>query len=134
MEHTPSDVAFDALYENPGSENRWLTLSLEGVEANRSAIGSRINVVVTTPEGQRSIRATVGTGGSFGSSSLRQELGLGRATTVERVEIRWAGSGLEQTIEGLDLDSAYRVQEGRPAEPLAGSGASRHDTSRQPAN
>ncbi len=40
------DKAFSALYENPGNSNHWITLSLEGVRSNRSAIGARVTVEV----------------------------------------------------------------------------------------
>ncbi|HXI51305.1 MAG TPA: VCBS repeat-containing protein, partial [Candidatus Saccharimonadales bacterium] len=38
----------NALFENQGTTNHWLTLKLEGVRANRSAIGARIKVTVVT--------------------------------------------------------------------------------------
>jgi len=44
---------------------------------NRAAVGARIKVSVTTPSGDRDIYSTVGSGGSFGASSLQQEIGLG---------------------------------------------------------
>ncbi len=74
--------------------------------------------MVETGDEPRDVFATVGTGGSFGSSSLRQEIGLGNATTIERVEILWAGSRLEQVVTDLELDRAYRVVEGRAPEIL----------------
>lgn len=38
------DPYHHTLYQNPGSTNHWLTLKLEGVRSNRSAIGARIKV------------------------------------------------------------------------------------------
>lgn len=106
------DWYYDALYENPGQAGHWITLRLEGRAANRAAIGSRIRVDVEGAEGPRSIYATVGSGGSFGASSLQAEIGLGDAETIRSVEVRWAGSGLRETFEGLVLDRVYRIQEG----------------------
>src|SRR5262249_20660034 len=74
------DTAYDVLYENPGFENHWITLKLEGVRSNRSAIGARIKVLTTEEGKDRTTYRTVGTGGSFGANPLRQEIGLGRAT------------------------------------------------------
>ena len=54
------------------------------------------------------------TGGSFGSSPLRREIGLGDATTVEHVEVTWPATGERQLFDGLHLDSAYRLCEGNP--------------------
>ncbi len=105
----------NVLYENPGSGNHWLTLRLEGVRSNRSAIGARIHVEVETPAGPRSIYRTVGSGGSFGASPLRQEIGLGRASAIRMVTIGWPASGTTQTLNGLELDRFYEVKEGEPA-------------------
>ncbi len=106
------DKFANALFENPGSGNRWLTVELQGRNANRSAIGARIRVDVVENGAKRSIRRAVTTGGSFGSNPLRQTIGLGRATAIERLEIRWPGSRTVQTIEGLALDRFVRVVEG----------------------
>jgi hypothetical protein len=54
----------------------------------------------------------VNSGGSFGSNPLRQEIGLGDATAVEVVEIRWPGSDLGQSVRGLELDQTYEIREG----------------------
>ena len=42
----PGDKYSDALFENPGFDNRWLTIRLEGRISNRSVIGARIHVRV----------------------------------------------------------------------------------------
>ena len=51
-------------------------------------------------------------GGSFGSSPLTQEIGLGRATAIERVEVWWPTTGLTNRYSHLDLDHAYLLTEG----------------------
>jgi hypothetical protein len=111
----------NALFLNPGHGKRWLTLELQGVSANRSAIGARITVEVDTPAGPRSIHHLVGSGGSFGASSLRAEIGLNDATALRGIEIRWPGSGAVDrlTTEDLALDGAYRVSEGGAVEAMA---------------
>ena len=110
------DVYRNALLENPGHGNHWITLMLQGDRANRDAIGARIRIRVETVGGQaRDIYATVGSGGSFGSSPLRQELGLGDAAEIKLVEITWPGSSKQQRFESLEMDRAYRLLEGDPA-------------------
>ena len=106
------DFARNALFLNPGSAHHWVHLKLTGVKANRAAIGARIRVVVKTPGGVREIHRTVSSGGSFGSNPLRQEIGLGGATAIESVEIRWPGSERRQTLKGLELDGTYEIREG----------------------
>jgi len=106
------DVFASSLFENPGHGNHWLTLRLVGTKANRFGVGARIEVKVRNPNGARSIHVEVGTGGSFGVSSLQQEIGLGDATAIESVVIRWPGSGKVQEVTDLKLDTIVRVTEG----------------------
>ena len=113
------DLSPNALYENPGFDNRWIALTLVGERANRSGIGARITVTVDGPTGRRHIQRAAGTGGSFGSNPLRQEIGLGRPTRIESLEIRWPGSGTVDRLTGIEPDRAYRIAEGTgTAEPL----------------
>jgi ASPIC and UnbV/FG-GAP-like repeat len=100
------------LFENPGHGNHWVTLKLDGVKANRAAIGARIRVRVRHADGSsRDIWQMVGTGASFGSQSLQAEIGLGDATAIEEVEIRWPGSGT-QVVKDLALDRRWHIVEG----------------------
>ena len=105
------DTAYTALFANPGHDNHWLTLKLEGVQTNRSAIGARIKVTVRTATGLRDIYKTVSTGGSFGSGPLRQEIGLGKALELIKVEIDWPVSRKVQILQGVAMDRAYQVKE-----------------------
>ena len=101
----------NALYENPGHGNHFLVLKLDGVRSNRPGIGARIKVVLRTPGGERALFRTVSSGGSFGSSPLRQEIGLGDALAIDRVEIRWPLAGPVQVVRGLAIDRRYVVRE-----------------------
>jgi hypothetical protein len=101
----------NVLYENPGFGRRWITLKLEGVKSNRAALGARIKVTVKTPAGTRAIHKTVSTGGSFGGSPLRQEIGLGDALAIESVEINWPATGRVQVLKDLALDRFYKIRE-----------------------
>ena len=99
-------------FANPGHGNHWLKLQLEGVKSNRSAIGARVKVVAKTAAGEREIHRTVGSGGSFGASPLRQEIGLAQTESIVRVEIFWPVTGRTQVLSGLELDRSYTVREG----------------------
>ncbi len=110
-----ADTAFDVLYQNPGFGNHWITLKIEGVQSNRAAIGARIKVTIVEAGRRRDIYRTVGTGGSFGANPLRQEIGLGKASAVEKVEVFWPVTGKTQTLTGLELDRFYKVREGDAA-------------------
>jgi hypothetical protein len=110
----PGDIFPRALFMNPGGRNHWLTLQLEGTKTNRSAIGARIAVEVETPHGIRTLHATVSSGGSYGGSTLAQEIGLGDAQRVIRVEVTWPVSGLHQKFENASLDRRFRIIESKP--------------------
>ena len=103
------------LFANPGHGNHWLKLKLEGVQSNRSAIGARIKVVTQAGPGEREIDRVVGSGGSFGASPLRQEIGLGQSAEIVRVEIFWPKTGQTQVIRGLKADRCYAIREGDDA-------------------
>lgn len=107
-----TDTSYTTLYENPGHGGRWLKIKLEGRRANRSAIGARLHVRVTTPSGPRDIFSTVSTGGSFGASPLRREIGLGGATRIDSVAITWPGETEPVVFHEVALDRSYRLIEG----------------------
>lgn len=108
------DRGRNILYENPGNNNRWLTLILEGKTSNRDAMGAKIKVRVRQKNGvTRDIFVTVGTGGSFGASSLRQEIGLGDAAEIVSVEVRWPKAGVPNTLyKDIALDTVVKLKEG----------------------
>jgi len=108
------DVFHNVLFENPGFDHQWITLRLKGTTSNRSAIGARIKVVVEEGGTERSIHRTVGSGGSFGASSLQQEIGLGAADSLHTVEVRWPASGTVQRFPNLEMNQIVRIKEGRP--------------------
>lgn len=113
------DVYENVLLENPGNDNRWIRLDLQGVTGNRDAIGARVHLRVRAADGTtRDIHRTVTHGGSFGSSPLRVEVGLGSARSIDEIVIDWP-AGRRQHIDGVALDQAYGIHEGE--EPVPGS-------------
>ena len=110
----PGDAFGNALYENPGFGNHWITVRLEGVRSNRSAIGARIRAVVVdeNADGRRSIYRHVNSGGSFGGNPLRQTIGLGQASRLERLEVFWPTTGVTQTFTDVPLDRVIHIVEG----------------------
>jgi enediyne biosynthesis protein E4 len=68
--------------------NHWITLRLEGVRANRSALGARVRVIA----GDLTQTAEVRSGGGYLSQSdLRLHFGLGSHAKIDRIEIAWPG-------------------------------------------
>ena len=108
----PGDGFANALYENPGHGNRWLSVRLVGVESNRAAIGARIKIELTDEKGSRAVYRHVNSGGSFGASTLTQEIGLGNAHRVDSLGVLWHASGIVQTFQDMPLDSYIEIREG----------------------
>ena len=106
------DKAANALFLNPGFGNHWITLRLVGTTSNRSAIGTRIRIVVSENGIERSIYRWIGSGGSFGANPLRAEIGLGKSDSITRVEVYWPASDITQTFREMGMDQRVRIVEG----------------------
>jgi hypothetical protein len=107
------DSYTSSLYLNPGqNNNNWICLKLKGVKANRLAIGSHIKVTFNENSVQRSVYKDVNSGGSFGSSPLRQEIGIGQAKVIDDIEIRWAGSNTVQHFHNVPPNQFLVITEG----------------------
>ena len=107
----PGDKYYNALFENPGFGNHWISVKLVGVRSNRSAIGARIHLKVTENGKQRSIYKHVNSGGSFGSNPLRQTIGLGKAQKIDVLEVYWPTTKQTQTFRDLSVDQFIQITE-----------------------
>jgi len=118
-----SDRFYSALFKNPGHGNHWFKLRLSGTKSNRFAVGARIRARVTEDGKPRDIYKTVNSGGSFGASSLRPHIGLGKAAAIDELEIRWPGGGTQQFKGPIAADRTYEAREGdmqlRPVDTLS---------------
>ena len=108
----PGDKAANALFLNPGFGNHWITIRLVGTTSNRSAIGTRIRIVVSENGIERSIYRWIGSGGSFGANPLRAEIGLGKSDSITRVEVYWPATDITQTFLEMGMDQRVRIVEG----------------------
>ena len=110
----PGDRYGNAFFHNPGHGSRFLYLKLAGTESNRAGAGARIRLLVETrenPKGMREIHRAVGAVSSFGGSPLRQEIGLGRASKIRKLEVWWPASGRRQSFEDVPMDRLILVRE-----------------------
>ena len=108
----PGDTYQSTLYHNPGNSNHWITLELEGVTTNRAAFGAQVDLTVRSQGRDRHIFRTVGYGSSFGGNPLRQHIGVGSATSITAVEIRWPTSHTTQRFRDIAGDQPYPGREG----------------------
>lgn len=107
------DSYTSSLYLNPETnDNNWISLKLDGVKANKAAIGSHIKLTFTENGVKRSVYKDVNSGGSFGASPLRQEIGIGQAKSIDEIEIKWAGSGTVQYFKNVLPNQFLHITEG----------------------
>jgi enediyne biosynthesis protein E4 len=104
MNELPSLVRNDG-----GNRNHWIKLKLIGTQCNRTAIGARARVVV----GKHAQMDEVHSGGSVMSQSdLRLHFGLGEATSVDWVEIKWPTTQRIEKFENLEANQIVTIREG----------------------
>jgi hypothetical protein len=90
------------------SATHFVAFRLEGTKSNRDAVGA----VVTIEAGGRRQLATRFGGGSYQSArDPRVYFGIGSATKVESVEIRWPSGDIDR-LSNLGADAGYRLREG----------------------
>jgi tetratricopeptide (TPR) repeat protein len=107
------DAFNNSLYLNPGqNNNRWIKMQLEGTESNRSAIGAKIKVSFKENGVSRSVYRTLNSGGSFGASALRMEIGVGQATIIDQIEITWPKSQKKKVFKNVQPNQYIKVIEG----------------------
>lgn len=103
------------LLRNETAGGHWITIRLVGSRSNRDGIGSRVLVRA----GGRTQTFEVRAGGSYLShNDTRAHAGLGAASVVDSLEIRWP-SGVVDTAKGLRVDRFYVADEGRGVRPIS---------------
>jgi hypothetical protein len=104
----------NSLYMNPGQNNNHrIYLKLEGTKSNRAAIGTKITVKFHENGKERMVFRELNSGGSFGSSPLRREIGIGAATTIDEITLNWPASGITQVIKNVKPDQLIKIKEGQ---------------------
>lgn len=99
------------LYTNTSDDdNAWVKFKLEGTKSNASAIGAKVYVTCTIAGKEvvqvRELRALNG----GGQSSLDASFGLGDATSITSVEIRWP-SGIVNKYKNLEVNKTVTYRE-----------------------
>jgi enediyne biosynthesis protein E4 len=87
----------------------WISFELAGTKSNRLAIGSQLKIIA----GGITQTEEIHSGGSYLSQNdLRVHFGLGTATKIYKLEVRWP-SGAVDLIKDLMPDQFYGVLEGK---------------------
>ena len=96
------------LYKNSVTpQNHWVEFQLEGTRSNRSAIGAQVRLFWN---GQQQLQQVSGGSGFCSQNSRRLHFGLGKAASVDHLELIWP-SGLRQTIPSPKPDTMLKIKE-----------------------
>jgi hypothetical protein len=90
------------------STNHWIAFKTIGTRSNRDGIGAKIRV----KGGDRMLVDEVRSGSSYDSNNdMRVHFGLGSATKLAWVEVRWP-SGLTEKFANVRIDAVNNLKEG----------------------
>ena len=98
----------DLLRNDGGNRGNSLLLRLVGKKSNRDAIGARVRVTTGTRTQVREVKS----GSSYLSQNdLRLHFGLGAATQIDRLDIRWPG-GATEVVPNVPVNRIVTIVEG----------------------
>jgi hypothetical protein len=97
---------FFRLETRPGPH--WITIKLVGVTSNRDAIGARVTL---TTAGGAQVDEVRGGGSYYSQNDLRLNFGLGGATRIDRLEVRWP-NGLVEYWASSPIEQIVTLKEG----------------------
>ncbi|MCR9246052.1 MAG: VCBS repeat-containing protein [bacterium] len=101
-----------SLFENRTAGTHRLLVELRGVRSNRFGLGARLSI--TTGDITQT-RMVMGSRGYMSAGEPVEHFGLGDATQIDRLEVRWP-SGVVQVLEDLAADQHLVIrEEGEPA-------------------
>jgi len=83
-----------------GNKNHWLRLALTGLNDNKSAIGTKVEVF---SDGIRQKFEVAGSSGYLGANSPYLTIGLGQASQAEILRMLWPSGVLEDEVEVAGL-------------------------------
>tara|TARA_Y100000590_G_scaffold244786_1_gene275121 strand:+ start:2473 stop:4653 length:2181 start_codon:yes stop_codon:yes gene_type:complete len=110
----PGDGFYNFLYKNHHKENNWISIKLQGSNSNSQGIGTRIKVITLTKNNTlEEIYSTVSSGGSFGSSTFEQHIGIGSSKEIKEIHINWPASSKLQIFKNVPINRSILIEEDR---------------------
>ncbi len=95
------------LYRNDAPKGNWLKISLQGVEADRNGLGSRVEVEV---DGKLLLREIEGGSSHASQNSTIAHFGLGNAKEVNTLTVKWIG-GKQQVLQKVAANQHLIIKE-----------------------
>jgi len=93
-----------------GNKQNWIKIKLLGTECNRTAIGARVRVIT----GKHAQMDEVHSGTSVMSQSdLRLHFGLGKAETVDLIEVKWPTTQKIERFMHVKANQILTIREGK---------------------
>lgn len=103
-------------YRNDGNQNNWIAIQCKGTMSNTSAIGAVVRVKATIAgKAVWQTKQISGQSGFWGQNSLEAEFGLGDATAIDSVVIKWT-SGIVQVLTNVAPNQFLKIVEGQSTE------------------
>jgi hypothetical protein len=97
------------LRNDGGNKQNWIKIKLVGTQCNRTAIGARVRVVT----GKHAQMDEVNSGSSVMSQSdLRLHFGLGKAATVDLIEVKWPTTQKIEKFTQVKANQILTIREG----------------------
>jgi len=106
---------FNRFFANDGNSNSYLTINCigDGVNSNNSAIGALVKVNAEINSSTYTQVRDISAQSGFGShNDLRAHFGLGNATIVNNLSIKWPGPGTTNTYTDLPIDKFFIFTQG----------------------
>lgn len=100
------------LYKNTLSASaarNWIEVKLKGTTSNFAALGARVTVTTASPN-RTQIREVMSSTGYGSQNSLTQHFGLGSATTISQIQVRWPNGGT-QIITNPSVNQVITITE-----------------------
>jgi hypothetical protein len=108
-------VAPVLLRNDVGQRRNWLAVDLKGTKSNRDAVGAVVTIEIagspTAGGPTRLMRHVTGGSGYASQNSMRLHFGLGDATLVTSLTIRWP-SGAKQVFSEIPPNRLVQITEG----------------------
>ena len=95
------------LHNRSKSENHWLKLDLQGTRSNRDGFGALVKVTACGKTHMAGARCPFG---FLTQSDRRLHFGLGKAESIERIEIRWPSKQVQE-LSAIKVDQILKVRE-----------------------
>ncbi len=101
------------LYKNTATASaskNWIEIKLVGIQSNTAAIGARV-IVTTTSPARTQIREISTRTGYGSANSLIAHFGLGTATTIANIQVKWPSSGIIQNLPNVTSNQLITIKE-----------------------